>query len=97
MDFGDFSHGTNVGGGSPKALQCRVMLWQHGITQCNDQGRPLWEEITKYNFPLFGHALSWANSENGILDEQIPSNIMFVCKCRKPDFASCPSCKRGVQ
>jgi len=44
MDFGDFYHGTNVGGGSPKALWCRVMLWQHGITQCNDQGRPLWEE-----------------------------------------------------
>jgi len=44
MDFGDFYHGTNVGGGSPKALRCRAMLWQHGITQCNDQGRPLWEE-----------------------------------------------------
>jgi hypothetical protein len=46
------------------------MLWQHGITQSNDQCRRLWEEITKYNFPLFGPALSWANSENGILGKQ---------------------------
>jgi len=58
MDFGDFYHGTNVGGGSHKALRGRLMLWQRGITQCNDQGKPLWEEITKYNFPLFGFALS---------------------------------------